>query len=87
MRRGEIGLEAMLPGAVLPDCTMPVSARPLLYLLIGIHNSYCPNGLLDARTFAMNVPTVLSQGTFAMTFTRKIVLLPYAVSELKAGCI
>lgn len=74
MRRGEIRLEAKLPGAVLPDCTMPVSARPLLYLLIGSHNSYCPNGLLDARTFAIHVPTVLSPGTFVMTFIRKVVL-------------
>lgn len=79
MRRGERGLEAKLPGAVLPDCTMSVSARSLLHLLIGIHNSYCPHGLLDARSSATHVSTSLIPGTFVMTCIRKIVLLPYAL--------
>lgn len=38
-----------------------------------------PYRLLDARTSATHVPTVLIPGTFVMTCIRKIVLLPYAL--------
>lgn len=80
----EIGLELCHPRTVLSDCTMTVSTRILLNLLVGVHGSCCPHWAHGLWPSAASVPATPSPETSVITLSRKKILLPVFSSELNA---